>query len=701
MTFRIRTLYMCSLCAAGLLRLPSLAAEPEQSDQQVIAASHGSDQKAVQNCRDGLARTVQFAASRPDLFPAKRQSQLRMLTREQKDEVRGTWRAFLDYSVALDSIRRSHAKYYLITDKTERNRSFLIAYQAFLAQYRFSLELIRILETDPGMDVLLDDPVSELGLTAGTYTRFKFLFLNAARAAEFAALKTVWTLTLGKPPTTGTSVDEDSAALLKLGCKEGSLLTVENALELVRKGGSTAWFPIQKGVSIWMGDTRVWRKDLYLITQEQIADLAGRLQPGDILLERREWYMTNIGLPGFWPHAAIFVGTPENREGFFNDPEVKSWVASQGRVDGYFEKLLESRYPAAYAQSLQTLEDGHRPRVLEAIGEGVIFTTLEHSAAADSLCVLRPRLTRKEIAVALFRSFFYVGRPYDFNFDFATDSSIVCTELVCKSYEKCPDSRGLKFPMLNILGRLAAPANELVRQFDSTYGTPDQQYDLVAFLDGAEAQRKAVERDVGEFRKSWRRPKWHVVIQEPEAGKPVSINAEAQAVTGSVAWAQAMTLEGLPNLHKVTPSLYRGAQPLDPGFAQLKNLGIKTVINLRAFHSDREMTGKTGLKCEDISFKTWHPEDEDVIRFLQIAGNAENAPVFVHCQHGADRTGTMCAIYRMVICGWDKDTAIREMTDGGFGFHPVWKNLVSYLQDLDVDGIRQKAFPRVLADPGD
>jgi protein tyrosine/serine phosphatase len=181
---------------------------------------------------------------------------------------------------------------------------------------------------------------------------------------------------------------------------------------------------------------------------------------------------------------------------------------------------------------------------------------------------------------------------------------------------------------------------------------------------------------------------------------PAHATSTFSAATGSLAWAQAITLDGLPNLHKVTPSLYRGAQPIEPGFAQLKNLDVKTVINLRAFHSDRELIVKTGLKYEEIPFKTWHPEEEDIVRFLQIVGNTNNAPVFLHCQHGADRTGLMCAIYRMAICGWDKAAAIREMTEGGFGFHPVWTNLVIFLQNLDVNAIRKKAFPREASSAG-
>ncbi len=144
----------------------------------------------------------------------------------------------------------------------------------------------------------------------------------------------------------------------------------------------------------------------------------------------------------------------------------------------------------------------------------------------------------------------------------------------------------------------------------------------------------------------------------------------------------------LPNLHQVTPSLYRGAQPDDAGFAELKNLGVKTVVNLRAFHSDRQMTEHAGLAYVHIESKAWHAEDEDVIEFLRVVTNPASGTVFVHCQHGADRTGTMVAVYRVVVQGWSKDQAVNEMIHGGFGFHPVWTNLVDYVQNLDVEAVR-------------
>ena len=77
--------------------------------------------------------------------------------------------------------------------------------------------------------------------------------------------------------------------------------------------------------------------------------------------------------------------------------------------------------------------------------------------------------------------------------------------------------------------------------------------------------------------------------------------------------------------------------------------------------------------------------------FLQIATNKKRTPVLVHCLHGADRTGTMCAVYRIAVQGWTKDEAIREMTEGGFNFHSVFDNLPEWIRELDIESIRRDA----------
>lgn len=151
--------------------------------------------------------------------------------------------------------------------------------------------------------------------------------------------------------------------------------------------------------------------------------------------------------------------------------------------------------------------------------------------------------------------------------------------------------------------------------------------------------------------------------------------------------AVALSMPGLSNFYRVTKNFYRGAQPTAQGFRELKAIGIRTVINLRSFHSDRKKIGLTGLAYEHIYMKAWHPEPEEIIRFLQIVTDHHRTPVFVHCMHGADRTGIMTAVYRIAVCEWTKKEAIAEMTDQRFGFHKMWKNIISFMENLDVQNI--------------
>ena len=156
-------------------------------------------------------------------------------------------------------------------------------------------------------------------------------------------------------------------------------------------------------------------------------------------------------------------------------------------------------------------------------------------------------------------------------------------------------------------------------------------------------------------------------------------------------WAQPAAIEGVPNCFKVTDNLYRGAQPTAEGMRNLQKRGIKTIVNLRAYHSDRDEIGDLPLDYVHIKIKTWDANENQIVEFLKVASDPSRQPVFVHCQHGADRTGTMCAVYRIAVQGWTKDEAIREMTEGGYEFHAIWDNLIELIQNLDIAKICKNA----------
>ncbi len=497
-----------------LLSCPGFAVAAQSAPDPVFQKRVTADSKSLIILRNNLRLAADFARSRPDLFSPPKEQKNALLAREDKLAIWNTWSSLLDSLAGLDALRREHKKFDLFQESERKNASFAIAYASFLASYRHALEFIALADKNPALDTVLNEAVPELGIPAGTFSRFKFRFLNVAVASEFAALQVIAKTYTGGLTELLPAIEEDAKIIWEMGKGKGHELTLKNSLAVVQKGSFAAWFPLQKGISGWMGDTKVHRKGSHLISARQIDTMGKRLQPGDIIFERHEWYLSNLGLPGFWTHVALYVGTAEERRAYFNDPEVQKWVTGLAVPDGSLESLLRQRYPATYSRSLILKEDRRPARILEAISEGVSFTSLEYTGASDSIAVIRPRLSKAEKAKAVMRAFHYSGRPYDFNFDFQTDAALVCSELIFKAYQPGGGMKGMRFPLTEVLGRKVSTPNGMVRQFDEQLGTPALQADFVLFLDGFEKEKRAVDSTLEQFRASWKRPNWHILIQD-------------------------------------------------------------------------------------------------------------------------------------------------------------------------------------------
>ena len=500
------------LCHVSLAFAADIKPIHKLSDSDRATRLQG-DARATTVYREGLSNVIAFVELQTEIFPIAKPKGTRLLRREEKEVVWRTWQQFMEYTMALDSIERYQADWWRLKGDAKED-AFLVSYAAMLANYRASLEFIRAAEANPELDKVLNDAVPELGLPTGTYAKLKFQNLGVRIATEFAASEvTLKTFTSGRQEKLRELIKADGEYIWKAGRGKAELLTAKNALNILKRGAGSTWLPIQTGVSEWMGDTKVYRIGKSLVSEKQVAALQMKLMPGDVMLVRHEWYLSNVGLPGFWPHATLYIGTPEERQKFFTDTEVQSWLKAQGETNGDLEALLQTRSADAYNQSINPTNP-HPVRVIEAISEGVSLTALEHALDCDSMVVLRPRLSKVEKAQAILRAFHYVGRPYDFNFDFSTDAELVCTELVYKSYEPAAGFTGLKLPTVEMLGRQVTPANEFAKLFDAQYGKPEQEFDFVSFLDGRERTKNAVEASVEDFRASWKRPKWHVLVQQ-------------------------------------------------------------------------------------------------------------------------------------------------------------------------------------------
>lgn len=157
------------------------------------------------------------------------------------------------------------------------------------------------------------------------------------------------------------------------------------------------------------------------------------------------------------------------------------------------------------------------------------------------------------------------------------------------------------------------------------------------------------------------------------------------------AWATTAECDGIGKLpvFKVDETLYRGAQPSAKQFAAIRAMGVKTVVDLRESNTEeRAIVGGLGMKYVSIPMTASNANEGHIIEFLKVMSDPANHPVYLHCRLGADRSGMMHAVYRVVVLGWEKDEALREYTKGGYNFHPLCTGLVHLVRTCDVSRLR-------------
>jgi hypothetical protein len=229
-----------------------------------------------------------------------------------------------------------------------------------------------------------------------------------------------------------------------------------------------ALYGLQKLVSSMMADVFVRPGHRPCLPDSVAGVLREILAPGDVLVVRKEYALTNYFLPGYWPHAALYLGDA-----------------------GQLQQLGIADHPSVRPRWGQlTAEQPDSPgRVLEAMKDGVRIRPLASPFGADSVVVLRPRLEEAEIAVALSHGLAHEGKPYDFNFDFTRSDRLVCTEVVYRAYEGVGP---IRLELTRRAGRLTLAGSDLVAE-----GRRRRQFEPVAlfapaFAEGVQSGAAAV-----------------------------------------------------------------------------------------------------------------------------------------------------------------------------------------------------------------
>jgi len=198
------------------------------------------------------------------------------------------------------------------------------------------------------------------------------------------------------------------------------------------------------------------------------------LRPGDVLVVRKEFAATNYFLPGYWPHAALFLGRPSDLAacGIADHEHVRPRVPKLAAITPLTGVLMPNE---AHSWS----DGAEHPCVLEAMKDGVKIRSINSTLNSDSVVVIRPLLDATQVGCALAQALMHEGKAYDFDFDFCASHRLVCTEVIYRAYEGVA---GVQFDLRRHVGRFALAASDLVRM------ALDQRYfELVAVYSPAHA----------------------------------------------------------------------------------------------------------------------------------------------------------------------------------------------------------------------
>jgi hypothetical protein len=286
----------------------------------------------------------------------------------------------------------------------------------------------------------LNEPFEELRIPRKQFTRIFEAFvdegsaLSLLDAMNFAKKKRRQLEALGDDPDVGdiarrlpeleTSLNPSKREYLR-----GALAYVSHKW---RRRGIVSANNVLAGVIEGVGRIA---SDLYVADNKRVTDdvrnaIGKLLEPGDVLVTRHAIALTNLFMPGFWPHAALYVGTPAERDALGVDVDADKLELWTGDIS-----------------------------TLEALKDGVRLRPLADTLSVDSFVVLRPRLPEISIRHAIERGVVHEGKPYNFDFDFFSSDRLVCTEVVYRSYDGLD---GVHFPLTERAGRETLSAEDLL-----------------------------------------------------------------------------------------------------------------------------------------------------------------------------------------------------------------------------------------------
>ncbi len=344
----------------NLPRAPSLWSEMRTQDPVLVSARLEADGRGAAAAVAELNRLQENMRQLRESFVRGERS---FYSQEDDDAIHQLLLTYLNLRTALLrtiwSYRSAHDN--LMEGRMEA-RAFLLAYASAATLWQKASVVVDTFGGDEQARRKLNEGAPAWEIPEGTYDRLLASLSSADVVSQLReASRTFNRLRETRPWGSGSPWDKLADAALVAGpaienaANQIGERKLELALREVSRSVNEPLYRAQALISTWIGDFRLRDRPRHqgLIEPGQVEKLRELLEPGDILIERRNWFLSNAFLPGFWPHAAFYLGEADELEAM--------GLHEDRRVSDHWDDFL--KLDAA----------GHPHVVIEAISEGVVF----------------------------------------------------------------------------------------------------------------------------------------------------------------------------------------------------------------------------------------------------------------------------------------------------------------------------------------
>lgn len=337
-----------------------------------------------------------------------------------------------------------------LTGRQKKYTRFMIGYAATLILVEGAQFLYKNYDNVPAIREKLNEPDPQFGIPADVYDTVQQSLTNPINAWKIQQAKRFYK----NHEHTFKKIAKSNRVFLKLSklikalepgmdiakpeyAKITLRIHLRQLLHMITKSAiNRATYALQEGASRMVSRIKIkpHKPELPKKIQKQLKAL---LQPGDVLITRKEFALTNYFLPGYWPHAALYIGDVEKlkKMGINHHKKLKlkwKWIRSLSEEPG---------------------------RVLEALKDGVHIRSIETPFMCDAIAIIRPQIKWRKVKAAITRGLFHEGKPYDFDFNFTQSRRLVCTAVIYRSFEGIDN---IKFKLTKRAGRLTLSAEDIL-----------------------------------------------------------------------------------------------------------------------------------------------------------------------------------------------------------------------------------------------